>query len=248
MISQAYTCQSRDGQKPICRLRPEDASKAITFDCAIVPDLRKWHLTAMKADDVIATYERIGEIWAQQRRVDLIEKAWLDRMLSTAPRSDGKLRVLDLGCGSGRPIGSYLADRGTRVTGVDAAHTMTALYAKNVPQARTIAADMRGLALDQQFDAILAWDSFFHLGADDQRQMFATFAAHAAPHAALLFTSGHMAGEAIGQVADAPIYHASLDPEAYRALLKDAGFSVLRYTPEDPACGHHTVWLAQFRP
>lgn len=248
MVRNLYTCAVCARQKAKCRVRPEDASNVITFGRGIVQNPRRCHLTQMNANDVIPTYERIGQIWAQQRRVDLIEKAWLDRLLSTAPRSTGKLRVLDLGCGSGRPMGSYLADRGTRITAVDATSTMTALYAKNVPQADVVQADMRGLTLDQEFDAILAWDSFFHLSVDDQKDMFAIFAAHAAPRAALMFTSGHMAGEAIGQVADEPIYHASLDPDAYRALLKDAGFSVLRYTPEDPTCGQHTVWLAQFQP
>ncbi len=201
----------------------------------------------MNAQDVIPTYERVALEWARQRRVDLIERAWLDRLLSTAPRNSGKLRVLDLGCGSGRPIGRYLAERGAQITAVDAAAAMTAQYASNVPQASVVQADMRGLALDNRFDAILAWDSFFHLSPQDQEQMFATFAAHAAPRAALMFTSGHIAGEAVGQVAAQPIYHASLAPDTYRTLLQNAGFTVLRYTPEDPSCGQHTVWLARFR-
>lgn len=200
----------------------------------------------MNANDVIGTYERVGAAWAKQRNISLMEKAWLDRMLTGAPRSTGKVRVLDLGCGSGKPVGCYLAERGAQLTGVDATTTMTALYTDSVPDASVIKADMRSLQLNRQFDAILAWDSFFHLSADDQRPMFATFAAHAAPRATLMFTSGHIAGEAIGQVADAPIYHASLAPDEYRALLTQAGFKVLRYTPEDPTCGQHTVWLAQY--
>lgn len=200
----------------------------------------------MKAQDVIATYDSLAGEWARQRRLDLIEKPWLDRMLSTAPRNKGKLRILDLGCGSGRPLGTYLAERGARITAVDASAAMTALYANNVPQADVLEADMRGLTLDHRFDAILAWDSFFHLPPEDQQQMFATFAAHAAPRAVLMFTSGHVAGEAIGQIADQPIYHASLAPDTYRSLLQGAGFTVLRYTPEDPTCGYHTVWLARF--
>ncbi len=58
---------------------------------------------------------------------------------------------------------------------------------------------MRTLALGQQFDALLAWDSFFHLTRDAQRAMFARFAAHARVHAPLMFTSGNHDGEAIGQ-------------------------------------------------
>lgn len=201
----------------------------------------------MKPEDVIPTYERIGAAWAQQRSSSLMEKAWLDRMLATAPRNTGAVRVLDLGCGAGRPIGSYLAERGARLTGVDATAVMTGLYPQVVPGAEAIQADMRGLMLDREFDAILAWDSFFHLSADDQRAMFPTFAAHAAPRAALMFTSGHMAGEAIGDVAGEPIYHASLAPDEYRDLLADNGFKVLHYTPEDPTCGGHTIWLAQHK-
>ncbi len=202
----------------------------------------------MRAEDVIPTYERVGQTWAKHRNRNLFEKQWLDRFLTAAPRSTGPVRVLDLGCGSGQPIATYLAERGAQITGVDAAATLTALYAAALPKADVIQADMRGLALDRKFDAILAWDSFFHLSAEDQRPMFATFAAHAAPRAALMFTSGHMAGEAIGTVADAPIYHASLDPGEYRDLLESAGFKILYYTPEDPNCGQHTIWLAQYRP
>lgn len=201
----------------------------------------------MKAEDVIPTYERVGREWARQRNSNLMEKAWLDRLLATAPRNAGRVRVLDLGCGAGRPIGSYLSERGAILTGVDATSALSDLYPQVVPGAEIIQADMRRLKLDRQFDAILAWDSFFHLSADDQRPMFATFAAHAAPRAALMFTSGHMAGEAVGEVAGAPIYHASLAPDEYRDLLAENGFKVLRHVAEDPDCGGHTIWLAQFR-
>ena len=61
-----------------------------------------------------------------------------------------------------------------------------------------------------------------------------------------MFTSGPAAGEAFGDPSRDTLYHANLDPEQYRALLADAGFRVLRFTPEDPKCGGHTVWLAAF--
>lgn len=208
----------------------------------------KAHQTAMKPQDVIPTYERIGAQWAQERNADLMERRWLDRFIANAPRNAGRPRILDLGCGAGRPIATYLVERGLRVTGVDATATMTSLFAALVPDAEAIEADMRGLALGRTFDGILAWDSFFHLSAEDQRAMFATFAAHAAPRATLMFTSGQDAGEAIGEVAGQPIYHASLSPDEYRSLLDDAGFEVIQFTPEDPTCGGHTIWLARYLP
>jgi len=64
--------------------------------------------------------------------------------------------------------------------------------------------------------------------------------------AALLFTAGPAAGEAIGDLFGDLLYHDSLDPAEYRDLLAANGFEVVRYTPEDPDCGGHTVWLAAF--
>ncbi|MBN9262953.1 MAG: SAM-dependent methyltransferase, partial [Hyphomicrobium sp.] len=90
------------------------------------------------------------------------------------------------------------------------------------------------------------WDSFFHLTVEDQRAMFAIFRAHAAPGAALMFTSGPAHGEAIGSYCGEPLYHASLDADEYTTLLKANGFEVVAHVVEDATCGGRTVWLAQF--
>ena len=122
---------------------------------------------------------------------------------------------------------------------------MVEIFRRHLPDHDVVLADMRHLRLGRKFDGLLAWDSFFHLAADDQRAMFATFAAHAAPGAALMFTSGPDRSERIGSVAGWPVHHASLAPEEYRRLLSEAGFAVIEYRPEDPDLDHHTVWLAR---
>jgi len=76
--------------------------------------------------------------------------------------------------------------------------------------------------------------------------MFPRFAAHAEPGAPLLFTSGPAHGEAIGTYHGEPLYHASLAPSEYARRLADEGFAVVEHRAEDPECGGHTVWLAQF--
>ena len=60
-----------------------------------------------------------------------------------------------------------------------------------------------------------------------------------------MFTSGDAEGEAIGELEGDPLYHGSLDPEEYRKLLADTGFTVIAHIAKDPACGHRTIWLAQ---
>ncbi|HCP81673.1 MAG TPA: SAM-dependent methyltransferase [Octadecabacter sp.] len=196
--------------------------------------------------DILPTYERVATDFQATRNKSLFEKPCLDRMLGITPRNTGQRRVLDLGCGPGAPIATYLEDRGLAVTGVDGAANMVDLFNATLPNARAIHADMRTLDLGERFDALLAWDSFFHLSQDAQRAMFPIFAKHAAPNAALMFTSGTSDGEVWGHAATEQVYHSSLDPEEYRALLMAYGFKVISFRPEDPNCHGHSIWLARF--
>jgi hypothetical protein len=75
--------------------------------------------------------------------------------------------------------------------------------------------------------------------------MFPIFRKHAAPKAALLFTSGPLYGEILGSFEGEALYHASLAPDEYRSLLSQNGFEVVSHVVEDPNCGLHTIWLAQ---
>lgn len=199
----------------------------------------------MRPEDVIATYDREGVAWAATRDRRLIERPWLDRALAIAPHPKGRRRVLDLGCGAGRPIAEYLLDRGCAVTGVDASRPMIELFARVVPRAVALHADMRTLRLSQDFDLVIAWDSFFHLSPHDQRVMFPVFSMHMGPGAVLMLTTGPRAGEAIGRIGESDLYHSSLDPEDYRALLEEHGFEELGYWPEEPDCGGRTIWMAR---
>ncbi|MGB2203300.1 MAG: class I SAM-dependent methyltransferase [Pseudooceanicola atlanticus] len=187
-------------------------------------------------------YQRNAERFDAERAKHLIEAPWLDRMfalLGPAPR------VLDLGCGAGEPIARALIERGARVAGLDIAPAMLALARDRMPEAEWIEGDMRSLALERQFDAIIGWHSFFHLTADDQRRTLPRLAAHLAPGGALLLTVGPEAGEEVGRVGDDPIYHASLAPEEYRAILESQGISIRSFTVEDPTCDGATILLAQ---
>lgn len=199
----------------------------------------------MRPEDVIGIYDREGVAWAAARDRRLTERPWLDRALAIAPHPRGRRRVLDLGCGAGRPIAEYLLDRGCAVTGVDASRPMIELFARVVPRAVALHADMRTLRLSQDFDLVIAWDSLVHLSPDDQRAMFPVFSAHLARDGVLLLTAGPRAGETVGRIGESDLYHASLDPEEYRALLAEHGFEELGYWPEEPACGGRTIWMAR---
>ena len=197
---------------------------------------------AKGADEIIDLYDRNAHAWDKRRSRNLFERAWLDRFLAMVPAGGA---VLDLGCGSGEPIARHLIESGHPVTGVDSSPAMIGLCTGRFPDHRWVVADMRRILLSHRFAGILAWDSFFHLSRDDQRGMFAVFAAHAAGGAALMFTSGPTDGEAIGTFEGELLYHASLGVTEYQALLARHGFTIVAHAIEDPACGRHTIWLAR---
>ena len=153
---------------------------------------------------------------------------------------------VDIGCGMAEPIAGYLLDAGFHIVGVDSSPAMIDMCRARFPRSEWIVADMRHLELSRRFDALLAWDSFIHLHMDDQRAMFPRFAAHAAPGAPLMFTSGPSEGEAIGSYRGEPLDHGSLDPAEYERLLVANGFLVDAHVADDPECGGHTVWLSRY--
>jgi SAM-dependent methyltransferase len=198
----------------------------------------------MCSDAIIDLYERHAQDFDRDRSRTLQEKAWLNRFVSYVTPSGV---ILDVGCGMAEPIAQHLLNSGFKVVGVDSSPTMIQLAETRFPASQWIVADMRQLQLGRRFAGILAWDSFFHLSADDQRVMFPRFASHAVPGAPLMFTSGTACGEATGSYRGESLYHASLDPKEYESLLTMSGFRVLTYLADDPECGEHTVWLAQYQ-
>lgn len=194
------------------------------------------------AENIIEIYTKYARAWTELRGEFLYEKAWLDRFLTLIPVHS---RILDLGCGSAKPIAAYLIEQTNTVTGVDSSDVMIEMAKQNFPDHTWILADMRTVDLDRKFDAILAWDSFFHLTPQNQRDMFEIFDQYTKAGAALMFTSGPSKGEAVGEMFGDALYHASLSSAEYHELFKKYNFEVIKMIAEDRDCTGHTVWLAK---
>jgi len=196
---------------------------------------------------ICESYNKIGEWFDQNRSKNLIEKEYLDLIVKAIPASSS---ILDLGCGAGDPIAKFFIEKGYDLTGIDGSKKMMDLFLKKFPPAKFpnanfIFADMRKIKLRQKFDAIIAWDSFFHLTQDDQRKMFEIFESQIKLSGILLFTSGPEAGEIWSDNNGENLYHASLSKKEYQELFEKFGFEVVRYKEEDPDCQGHTVWMGR---
>ncbi len=195
------------------------------------------------AESVIEFYRRHAIEWDRIRQRQFPERGWLERF-SGALSPGGEL--LDLGCGSGSPLGGYFIKRGYRITGIDTSEPLLRLCRAHYRDHNWQLADMRELALDRRFHGIIAWDSFFHLTPREQREMFPRFKAHALPGAMLIFNSGPEEGEVVGDFLGDPLYHASLSAYEYQTLLSQNGFTLVDFVISDVDCGGRTVWLARY--
>ena len=194
------------------------------------------------AKNILSLYQRHAAAFAENRSRNLFEKPWLDKFLRLI---DAGGHILDVGCGNGQPIAEYFIDRGYRLTGVDGAMAMRDRARQRFPRQRWLHQDMRTLRLAETFDGLIAWDSFFHLTRDDQRSMFEVFSRHTHTGSALMFTSGPADGIAMGIFEGEALYHASLAPDEFRALLHRHGFEIKEVIFNDPDCGGHSVWLCR---
>ncbi len=186
------------------------------------------------ADRIVGLYQDKAADWIRDRgdalrrhEGDWDEAAWLDRFTEGWPPG---ARVLDVGCGSGWPMGAALLERGFEIVGLDASPGLIAHARETLPKGDWRIGDMRDGLPDGAFHGVLAWHSLFHLTPEAQAAVLPALAARVGPGGRLMFTAGPAHGEAL--------YHGSLDPDAYRALLTEADLTVEN-------AGDQGVWLAR---
>jgi ubiquinone/menaquinone biosynthesis C-methylase UbiE len=198
----------------------------------------------MTADpqDTHAVYERQATEYDKRRSKALFEARWLARFTASLKSGD---HVLDLGCGTGDPIARWFMAEGFDVTGVDFSKAMLAIARDRWPDGDWLHSDMRDFDLGRQFDGIIAWNSFFHLTAEEQKACIARMARHLRSGGMLMLTVGPRAGEASGTVGAETVYHASLSPAGYAGCLEDNGLQMTGFLAEDPETQSHTVLMAR---
>jgi SAM-dependent methyltransferase len=196
----------------------------------------------LEPDQIRAVYDRQAEAFDKARSRTLFEARWLTRFGDALPKGG---RVLDLGCGAGEPISAWLIAEGFQLTGVDFAENMLAIARARWPDGDWRVGDMRALDIPEQFDGMIAWNSFFHLTPDEQRATLPRLAKLLRPGGLLMVTVGPRAGEITGDVGGEDVYHASLSPAEYATLLEAHGLLLTTFVAEDPSCGDLTVMMAK---
>jgi SAM-dependent methyltransferase len=163
--------------------------------------------------------------WAGQ--VDSPVMEWV-RDLDT--RLDDGSDVLELGCGRGVPATRELARRHS-VTGVDISAVQVELARHHVPEASFVHGDAMELDIaPASLDAVVALFVSGHVPVDEQPGLIARIALwlRDGGHFLGTFNTGDAGEEVDDDWLGAPMFFASLGPDAYGPLLREAGLDLLR--------------------
>ena len=155
----------------------------------------------------------------------------LDEFYSALTLDNGKL--LDLGCGAGEPVARYFTDHNWSVVGVDFSERMIELASKYVPEMPTMHADISEVDFESnQFDAIIASYSLFHISVDKHKDMFKKFHKWLFPNGKALFTyateeyTGKKSFDGYKNFMGQELYYSHKAPDELYIDLEDIGFNI----------------------
>ena len=173
-----------------------------------------------------ASYDAIAPKWAEVR-VALSEAE--QRLIELACENLlAGSKVLDLGCGTGQPIGDYLVQKEFRITGVDQSEGMLSLARKRLPKEEWVLSSLEEFRPRDKFSVVIAWDALFHIPRSAHESIFSYIKQ-------ALFSGGRFAltvgGSEHPAFADTMFEHEffydSHPPEMVMEMLKSLGFELV---------------------
>ncbi|PSW22075.1 class I SAM-dependent methyltransferase [Photobacterium sanctipauli] len=114
-----------------------------------------------------ANYDAIATQWQQARHTLPEKDAALFELF--ASRLPNKASILDLGCGHGSPIATWLSELGHQIVGVDRSQQLLAQAKQKLPDQQWIHCELEEYSITEQYHGVVIWDSLFHLPRDYHR-------------------------------------------------------------------------------
>jgi SAM-dependent methyltransferase len=171
------------------------------------------------------SYNAIAKDWdAARTTLFPYELPFLDRLTNSLLRG---ARILDLGCGTGRPVAAFLIRQGYAVTGVDQAEDLLALARERLPEGRWLQAKMEEFEPDEKYDGAVVWDSLFHIPRKHHEPILRNVLRSLRTGSKIMLTVGGsehppFTDTMYGQV----FFYDSHAPEAAMEILKSLGATV----------------------
>lgn len=170
-------------------------------------------------------YDAIALRW-DEHRVTLSPAEARILALLTSALKPGDV-ILDLGCGTGRPVAMHFASAGFRVCGIDQSPAMLALAQARLPEHRWVCAAIEEVSLDSAVSAAVAWDSLFHIPRERHASILARVRSALPVGGRIALTAGGSEHPAFtDSMFDQTFFYDSYPPAGMLMLLENAGFRI----------------------
>ena len=187
-------------------------------------------------------YDLIAEQWDAHGH-SFRQRPYVDLILEGLGQG---ARVLDVGCGTGRPVAEYLVARGFGVVGVDSSQKMLEIARRAVPAAEFVLGDMAEVEFGDNFAAAVVWDSLFHVPRARHAEVFRKLRAALLPGGRLLLSSGGTGSEGFtSEMFGRTFFYSGFAPAETLRLLEDSGFRVELCEVDDPSSLGHVAIVAR---
>lgn len=197
----------------------------------------------MSNDDIRKGYNKVAVTYLKGRDKFKNNK-YLDRLIELLPKGSV---ILDLGCGAGIPIDSYLISHGYKVKGLDISEKQIELAKQNVPSAEYELKDM-SLLKEKEYsvDAIVSFYAIFHIPRETHRELLRKLHSFLKKDGLLLITMG--SSNWVGKENDffgGEMSWSHYDASTNLDLIKQAGFQIVFEEIDKSANERHLVVLAR---
>ena len=141
---------------------------------------------------------------------------------------DKGVPILDVGCGTGIPVLSYLASKKFDVYGVDISDIMLAQAKVNVPTANLYKQNMLNLDFpDNYFQGLICLHSIIHIPRTKHEFALKNFNRVLKPNGSLLICTGSEPYEDTHPFLDVPLFFSYPSPSDSLELMERTNFTII---------------------
>ena len=202
--------------------------------------------TAPATHNPIVLWDSIGPAYEDAFHGLRTQLTSIDWILSELEKSSiEKARTLDIGCGTGRPVCSRLADAGHDAQGIDISPEMIKAAEQRVPNAKFLVADLTSWSPDgEEFDVITAYFSMIaSLSQDQIKETIKRIYSWLKPGGLFVFATVPVEANNVEiKWMGRDVVVSGLSPESFGEWFRDVGFEVVKeeeskFTPKGIEAG-----------
>lgn len=155
-------------------------------------------------------------------------------------------KVLDLGCGSGRPVAQFMVEHGHSVVGLDISKEQIKLAKKFVPTGIFEVKDMSRLEpKEYTVAAVVSFYAIFHTPREQHQQLFETINTFLPTGGFLLVSMGAFEWEGSEEFYGVEMHWSQYGKETNTKIVREAGFTILLDEIDTSGDEQHQILLAR---